>query len=83
MSQDPWDSLRGSSRLWEYRNYILLRPTKDHRVVADVEVAALKIRAHVSDYESLVFSCLCLQRLRKARKFDSVNGLVIAVAAPF
>lgn len=78
------DSKLGSKlEIWTRRIRILLRPTKDHRVVADVEVATLKIRAHVSDYESLVFSCLCLQRLRKARKFEPVKGLVIAVAAPF
>lgn len=64
------------------RTYVLLRTAKDHSIVADSNLTAEKVRAHVSDHESLVFSCLRLQRFGEARKLDSVNGLIVAVAAP-
>ena len=62
--------------------YVLLRTTKDHSKIANLNLTANKVRAHVGYHESLVFSCLRLQRLGKARKLDSVNGLIVAVTAP-
>lgn len=82
MSQDP--GIDSITDLWipGIRTYVLLRAPKYYRVLSDVEFATEKIRAHVSDYESLFFSCLGLQGLRKAREFDSVDGFVVAVTPP-
>ena len=58
------------------RTYVLLRTPEDRGILADWNLTAEEVGAHVSDYESLVLPCLRLQRLGKARPFSPVDSFV-------
>lgn len=81
--------LCSSAHLYSINKVIILfkwrfsHTPKNYCILADGDLTAKKVRAHVSDHESFVFPRPRLQRLGKARKFDAIYGFVIAVTNRF
>ena len=80
MKQYSVTDLKEENGFLNTNTYIFLGTGKYGGVSGYVDMTGENVRAHVSDHEFLVFSCLRLQTLREARKFDPVNGLIVAVA---
>ena len=60
-----------------------VRTSKDHSVLVHVDSTTEKIRAHITDHESIFSSCLRLQTLGETWEFDAIHGLIIAITARF